>query len=256
MKKKNIIGIIILIIIFVVLIITFIIKINKNAVVNVKKEDKYIMLNESLLWKKDGLSWTQLSSVPSNFTEMKFNLYYGTSVKKNVNINQAKNTWYYFDNNYNEIKYNDIRGVSLNYNLSFPNYEIELVNENDNIVSKILNKLNISKKGYYNVYKVNLDFDKDGVIETLYTMYNYVFDQIDYDFTSIFFMVKDNQITQIIEQDKWPYDFISVLDIDNDKKYEVIMSYNVKNIPTFDSCYKLYKYKNGKWAITKDCKTN
>ena len=100
---------------------------------------------------------------------------------------------------------------------------------------------------------VTLDFDKDGTEETLYASTNYEFNSTNKDCHSFFYMVKNDKIVDVIENKDLPYNFVSVFDIDKDNKYEVVMSYAVKNNPTLDACYKLYKYKKDKWTIIKDC---
>ena len=250
--RNNIIGIV-LIVLFVLLFIIYNYFSTKKEDLTAKDDSKYIMLNESLLWQKKGNKFVQLNSIPENFFDYKFTLYHGLQKEKNITVELNDTFYTYFDKNYNEQKYTDFRGISRNYALNFPNYKIEMDESNNTYINKLLDKYGYKKTQNYYSYYVTLDFDKDGTEETLYTSTNYEFNSNNNDCHSLFYMVKNDKIVSVIEKDELPYSFVSVLDIDNDKEYEVIMSYAVLNNSSFGSCYKLYKFKDNKWNIVKDC---
>ena len=72
---------------------------------------------------------------------------------------------------------------------------------------------------------------------------------------TILFAVDNDENIQIINKTKDNIlaieDFI---DLDDDGEYELITSQDYINLPTLDSCYKLYKLENGKWINKKECK--
>lgn len=242
--KKKIIVISILVLVIIIYIIINITSKSTNS-------DKYLMIDNTLLWQKQGKTWVQLNEVPDKFYDNKFTVYYKTKKRDNVIIQNASNNLYYFDKDYNELKFKNIKGITRNLNLKFANADIQN-GDDDEYASEVLESTNASKGGEYTTKKITYDFDGDGILETLYVTTNFIFDVVDYDFSSIFYMVKNDKVS-IIATDEMPFDFVSVLDIDNDNSYEVIMSYDVKNLRTLDTCYQLYDYINGKWNIIKKC---
>ncbi len=215
---------------------------------------RYLMIGDYLLWQKENNKWKQLNEIPEDFFKKEFTLYHGKSKNENIIIQNQNNNWYYFDKNYNQLNYEDFIGITYNLDVSFPNYKIEIADEMDSeYIEKALQKTKANNNGNYYTYKVELDFNNDGKTETLYTTTNYVLDVVNYNFKSLFYMVNENGKVQIIEENEMPYSFISVIDIDNDQHYEVIMGYNIKNLPTLDSCYKLYEIKDDKWELKQDC---
>lgn len=246
-KKKLIINsIIIIAIVFLCLIV--------YLVFNKENNSKYLMVGDYLLWQQINGKWEQLTSIPEKFIDNKFTLYHDNTKNEDVIVQNSNNKWYYFDKNYNQLNYENFRGLTLNIDVEFPNYQIEIADQNDEkYINEIKTHFITNTVGNYYTYKVNLDFDNDGKKETLYTTTNYTFDIVNYKFNSAFYMVKNGKIEQIIEKSEMPYNFISVLNIDEDKNYEIIMGYDIKNMPALNSCYKLYKLENNKWVNKKNC---
>lgn len=247
-KNRIIIKSIIVIVIIAIILIVFLL-------LNKEKKPKYLMIGDYLLWQQVNNKWEQLNSVPEKFTDNKFTLHYAFNKKEDIIAQKSNNKWYYFDKNYNQLNNKDIKGLTLGLDVTFPDYQIEVSDQSDEpYINEIKKHFVSSQSGHYYTYKVKLDFDNDGETETLYTTTNYTFDIVNYKFNSAFYMVKDGKINQIIETSEMPYTFISVLNIDDDNNYEVIMGYDIKNMPALNSCYKLYKYENNKWVSKKDCK--
>ncbi len=251
-NTRNTIASVILIVFFVILFIIYNYFSTKNFDPKANEDSKYIMLNGSLLWQKKGDKFIQLNSIPENFFNYKFTLYHGIQKDKNVTVNLYDAFYLYFDDDYKELKYSDFRGISRNYDIKFPDYNVE-VDNNNTYLDDLLDKYGYKKTQNYYSYYVTLDFDKDGAEESLYTSTNYEFNGNNRDCHALFYMVKNDEVVSVIEKDELPYSFVSVLDIDNDNNYEVIMSYAVLNNPSLDSCYKLYKIEDNKWNIIKDC---
>lgn len=252
-NTRNTIAGVVLIALFITLFAVFNYFSTKEKNIVADKNGKYIMLNESLIWQKKGSKFVQLNKVPEHFFDYKFTLYHGTDKINNVIVDSYDSFYSYYDKDYKELNYNDFRAISRNYDLKFPDYTIEMNENNNEYLNELLDKYGYKQTQNYYSYYVTLDFDKDGTEETLYASTNYEFNSTNKDCHSFFYMVKNDKIVDVIENKDLPYNFVSVLDIDKDNKYEVVMSYAVKNNPTLDACYKLYKYKKDKWIIIKDC---
>ncbi len=244
--KKKLIAVMMLFFVIIIFIVLNLIFNNKDI-----SSNKYLMIDNNLLWQKQGNTWVQLSEIPDKFYDGNFTVYYKDKKRNNVIVQSTNNTLYYFDKDYNELKLKNIKGMTRNLSLKFADTTVIEAND-DSYTNDVLVSINASNDGEYTTKKITYDFDNDGILETLYVTSNFVFDDVDYDFSSVFYMVKNNKI-DIIQKDEMPYDFVSVLDIDNDNSYEIIMSYNVKNLKTLDTCYQLYDYVNGKWKLTKNC---
>lgn len=215
---------------------------------------KYLMINDSLLWQKKNGQWIQLNKEPEKFYDNSFTVYYENQKRDNVILQKSNSNLYFFDKDYNQLTFEDVKGITTNLDLKFADFNIQQASDSDQTyINDVMKTVKASNKGIYKTNKITFDFDQDGSLETLYETTNFVFDVVDYEFSSFVFMVKGDKIEQIIASDKMPYDFISVLDIDNDDVYEIIMGYDIKNLSTFDTCYQLYDYINGKWKLIKKC---
>ena len=108
------------------------------------------------------------------------------------------------------------------------------------------------KQGYY-AEKVIFDFDQDGTDETIYTISNSSLSAEKYAINSFIVMLKNGAIEEIASQQHMPYNIMEIADMDGDGLYEIIVSTDVLNLPSFKSCYRLYRLVDGHWQLQQDC---
>lgn len=219
------------------------------------KSNEYLFLHESMIWEKNGKEWKQVKEVSDDVLKQTYTLYNENGQTKDISIKEATSGFYYFDKNYKQIKSKNLRGISNIKGIKFADYKKEFGQDSDNgYVKEALSQINVNLPNGYWTKKVTYDFDTDGQEETVYISSNYSFDIVDYQIYSVVYQVKDGQVTQIIDKAKDnQFDFFEILDVDNDGKYEMILTYKVKNLPGLTSCYKMYKLNNNKWETIKNC---
>lgn len=227
-RKKYIIILIILVIYFVVLFMMFYNKKEKTISIVV---DNYALFNYT---KKD--KW---KNIPLN--NDKLDLYnwqnYNVYIDKSFNGNKYlwfNDKWYIFNKDKSPINYyGSLFAIhtDFDYSLEPINFEEQNIN-NYSYVYDVLKDNNIKIDNNYTVNSyLLLDIDNDGTEEEFYTISN----SLPIDFTaskyySFVFMVKNNKVYYLYKD---TYDemfdackpYISgILDVDNDKNYEIIVN--------------------------------
>ena len=252
-KKYLKIGIIILLV--VALYVFMIFKINgKTPISNL--EEKYLIVGDYLIMEYKDKKWKQLNEFSEEILDSKFSVYDGLTKIDELSMQYASGKWIFLKNDYEEENVSSFRyaftGIEniapANYNWSF--YETS----DANILLEFLKMHEIKDIDAFidGTTKVSYDFDSDGIKETIYTTTNESLSANDETTFSGIFMEKNGTIITINEKEG-PYYIQEVLDIDNDGKYEIIISNGVVNIPTIEDCYQIYKINNDKWEIIKDC---
>lgn len=230
-KKIYIVLIIALVVFFVVMFTTF----------GTKKirEDKYtstIIVGDDTVWTYSNKQWLNIRSLSSieKFNWEKFRVYSNNSpVGDYLMWHDDRDGWYVFDEEKNAIVVDgSLLAINSNYNIKVLEFS-----EDDNVdmgyVRTVLedNDLSVSSQ-FTSLYKVDVDFDSDGVEEEFYVMSNvFALDFNPNQLFSIVFMVKNEQIYYIynnVTRNKSfnsckPY-FNTFLDVDNDNNYEFILS--------------------------------
>lgn len=209
---------------------------------------------------------------------------------KKVNINNLKKLSYkpaYIYNGYNQIinnSYFEYKNGELdiydenyekqdltpntisvigNNKINVANVQImDSINEYDEVyVDEVLSKYSINNPGdNYNTYKAVYDLNNDGKEDYVFNINNfYTQDKKDYAFSIIFSVINgeikivEKQIVSV-EQElaKKSLYLTNIVDVDNDKNYEIIIfesSYgNVKN-----DCHSIYKYENNQYKKLIGC---
>lgn len=219
---------------------------------NIKKEGykTTIILGEDGVLSLENNSW----SYDSNFAGLNWKKY-------DVYINNEKvgryylwhnNKWYAFDNSKNAVILDEGDLLAINSNIDVPVYNFSTDDIDDyTYVYEVLENNGISKTNdYTSSHKIVFDYDNDGEDEEFYIVSNAF--PLDFDPDKIFslvFMVKNEEIypiyTDVSDNSGLngckPY-FNAFLDVDNDSKYELILScaeYSVSNTNTM-----LYKFEN------------
>ena len=248
-KKTKIALIVLLIIVFAIIIyLMFHDKFNKT-------NNQYLIINYYLILQKDGDKWNQIEKFNEDVLKQKYTIY-GDTKKENLKLQYNNNKLYYFDKNYKEDKVKNMRAATSNFEIKLTDYEILPADESDEEYTN--EALNIMQAGPIDRYTTNKyigDFNNNGKEETLYVTSNYVFDIVNYPMYSILFTVDNQDNVKIIDSSKDSMLTIEdIMDLDNDGEYEVIVSKDYINLPTLDTCYKLYKLEDNKWVNKKECK--
>lgn len=253
--KKNLKYIVILILllsIYVILIVFF------NGDNNNKQGDGYLIVGESLIYQKVNDNWEQLVEVP-NISDLKFTVYDGNNKRENVNVQYNSNMWYFFDDDYNEVNFDDFR-IAFTNNLDIKINQNTVQGYDDTDENYILQVIDTNNSVSIDAYKIslrklNLDVDGDTEEETLYTMSNYSYEATDYKQISYLFIV-DNGVVKIVDSSEGfePFVIIDSMDLEGDGNFEVVVAKDVMDVPSFDSCYQIYGLKDGEYSLLKDCK--
>jgi len=249
-KKQLIIGIIILILFIIVVIIV-------NFIINYKP-NKYLIIKDNIILEKTSKGWEQLTKVNPDILKQKYTVDTGNKKYENSQLNYASDVWYYIDENYKNIDGSSVRiAYSKMDDIRLADYIIEDIDETDYEIMETL----LEEEGYKNTnsflnntQKIVLDLDNDGNNETIYTTTNASLEYTGEEEISIMFLVKNDQIVQVIDTNtSGPYTIMEILDLDNDGKYEMIVNKGDIDIMSFDSCYQIYKKTKEKWKLEKDC---
>ena len=224
-----------------------------------KENTDYLIINNYLIWHKNGNLWYQVEEFNEEIGNNQFSVVNNNNNLLTVdNIQYVDDKWYFFDSDYNEIKVNDFRyAYSGNKNVEVAAYQVEGYSTLDEIIigeaanERLEDRLNLYRSS---LEKIEYDFDNDGNIEKVYTFNDYVLDIMDYVPKSYLVFVKNNKIVNIIEgEDNNVFNFVEVLDSDFDGSFEIVVSSNVINVPTLDSCYQIYKIRDDKLVLSQNC---
>ena len=254
--KKNIkkhVKWIIIAIIFVVLYIVFALFINNQGN---KKSNNYLLLGNKLIWNEIDGKFYQLMDVTDDLLKNKFIVDNGNKYQA-TNLQFTDRKWYFFDKNYNEINYDDF-SIAYSGDLDVSSISYDILNYDKTDDQYIQDVAQPQNDSLFNIYtqglnKVIYDFDGDGEMESLYFMTNASLTVTDYSMTSYMFIVKNNEVTDIVKSDDDTFNLEGVLDINNDGKLELVISYGAINISTFDVCYQIYHVNGGKFDLIQNC---
>lgn len=245
--------------IIIVIYFVFAFFINGKTPVTNASGDYLIVGKNLILQKKDG-KWQQLSQMDSKMLDKKYTIYDGEEKIENVKIQYASKKWYFFNEDYENIDVDDFKVAFNNNTITPAHYQLKNYSEDDaRILNNFLSSNDQKNDVNFQMYTsyVEFDFDNDGTKEKIYTTSNVSLSEAVQNPFSAIFMVKDNQITQTISKDTSnPFRVYSIIDIDGDGNYELIVTKGVIDIATFDSCYQIYKMNNGKWERIKGCENN
>ncbi len=246
-KRRLIIGAVVTISIIVVAIVL------KLTIFGEGAKDNYVIVGNYLILQETRNGWKQINDFNDELANKKYTIMNGNTNETNITLQKAPNNeWYFLDNNFNQVKMDDFRIATHNLNINLGNFEREI--GKDKYINSYLAKNKIEKPDTYSVNKIKFDFDNDGTDENIYTLSNFSLESTNYDQKSFILMERNGKTTLIEESDEEPYMVMEILDIDNDNNYEMIVSKGVLDVPTFDSCYLIYKFENEKWTLEKDCK--
>ena len=253
MKK----GIIIFIGILVVYLGIMYLFIGKNKV-NEKKANEILVIRNNTKFYYNNYKWTKINNNDYlNFNGKIYNVYQNQSFFGNYEL-MFNNKWYIFDENNDSIDYDDeVFAYSGKKELKFINFEsLNLDSKDINYINKALEKVEIENyKGYFEGKKIKINYDNDSKDELVYIVNGSYESRV---FTLCFLV--DNKDVFIIDSDILNkddsillkiYNFHSIIDIGNDKKYEIIISQDTysEHIP---HCHYML-YNNREYDVVTSC---
>ncbi len=164
--------------------------------------------------------------------------------------------WYLFDKNKKAVnKSGDLLAIRANYNIAVAAME-EVEMTEDAYVQQVLEEYHLPFPSQYTTRKkLIFDIDNDGIKEEFYILSNaFAIDFYPETAYSFIFMVKEQQITMLYHNivkntgtNNCQPDIYSVLDIDRDKKYEMIVACYNYSIET--PVYMLYQQQKDQFKI-------
>ncbi len=228
------------------------------SVVSKGGTDKYLIINETVIFEKGKNDFKQLTKPTESVLKQKYTVYSDSGVTEDVSLQYTSNNWYYFNKSYKDLELKKVRLATNIDGISLASYESSYYDDNDySVLSTSLGKSGVTKIDSFKnqTRKISCDFDNDGVNEIIYTTTNYSLSFVDEVNVSKMFMVKNGSVVQeIAKNESSPYSVIEVLDLDSDGNYEMVVSKGAVDIKSFDTCYQIYKFNKGKWELKQDCR--
>ena len=215
-----------------------------NTIIN---NQNYIIVGNSVIFEYKNKTWNYIKDF-NTINGRKYFTYINKIDYGITKLQYYKSTIYSYKDN-TPINYDNILAYSGKRNVGPIEYQIKTLDSNDYNI--ICNHLDIEYRE--NIYgnKVILDFDKDGINETLYSATS---TDINKSF-SIIFIYDD----EIIDVEKYIYNnfnirylyLYDIIDIRKDGNLEIITKSSLTN--NIDTCYLMYEYKNNIKQISSGC---
>ena len=77
---------------------------------------------------------------------------------------------------------------------------------------------------------------------------------MDYEVKAYLVLVRNNRVVNVINSsDGDVFEIMDVIDLDSDGKDEIIIGKDVVDVPTFYSCYQIYKIESNELQLYQDC---
>lgn len=224
-----------------------------------KSSNKYLILGNYLILQKTNTGFKQIDKLNDEILDYKYTITNQEQYKNDITMQFLNNEWYFFDKDYNEVTMQNFKAATHNLLVNLADFVSETITNplDDEYIEQFIYENQISNKTTYRASRIAYDFDKDGNPEYIYTISNYSLSVTDYSQKGFIFIVKDNKIININNNDgNGPFTVMQILDLDNDDNYELIVNKGDIDVKSFDSCYQIYKMNEGKWQLEKDCKQN
>lgn len=204
-------------------------------------------------------------TIKDNVFDTKFYIYDNNKYKGVYEIKYHNDKMYLFDDYRNSIKLDGELIATSSKNIEVKEFEINgITNTNNYIIKEIEkeNKLKIENMEQFSInQKIVLDFDNDGKNEELYllsNMFNMDVNQIEKALSYVLY-VDNKKIQKIINLavndnerfDSYSYYISGIIDYNNDKKYELIISKGM--FRPYPSCQIIYELSKGKYIPIKSC---
>lgn len=220
-----------------------------------KKKATFIVGNDTIWQYKDKTLSNINSSLSKNLNWEQFKLYSDNKYLGNYYL-VKDDQWYVFDKNKNAINLNgQIFAYKSNYKINLLDFTTKKIST-DKYVNQVLSENNISSSSKFtSLTKTDVDIDNDGELESLYVVSNVFIDDVIPQYTfSFVFMVKENKIYKIYNDVRKFTAYgsclpkiTSILDIDGDGTYELILSCGKYSIQ--GNIDMLYHYDSSEFKI-------
>lgn len=222
-------------------------------------EKNVIIIDNDATFKRKNNKWYSLTSSTDlkSYNWTKFSVFENNKyLGKYYLVNSGE--WYLFDSDKNAKNYNG-NLLALGGNTNYQVLDYELVDSTDNsYINQVLEDNNVDvNSSLTSNYQIDFDIDNDGTKESLYVISNrFPLDPVTSNkYFGFVFLVKNNKIINLYEDvtmtdDSYsgckPY-ITSILDVDNDKKYEVILS--CAYYSNSGNKHKLYKFNDDEFNL-------
>ena len=221
------------------------------------KDEATIVIGDTSIWIYKEEGWTNITN-PKTIESLSWQEYdvYLNNKLLGQNYLWNEDKWYIFDQNKKAIpRDGNLLAIKSNYDIKVKDFISKEI-RNYYYVEKVLEQNELTTSENFTVAEeTSLDIDNDGYDETIYFVGNAF--SLDYTPSKVFalvFMVKNNNIYMIYQDiDTYttyngckPY-LSAVLDIDQDKQYELVISCG--KYSTNKPVDMLYKLENEKFEI-------
>lgn len=215
---------------------------------------QYLIIDRNIL-KYEENEWGTVEYNSQDTSNILFHVYKNNQYQGNYYLNLYNDKWYFFDkNNESHNLYGSLLAYNGDLDIDVESFEIEQATLNE--VSSMLKDydLSINNNSELTVNeKVVFDFDNDNEDEIIYNLSNITLD-IDNANTLLFTLViyQDNDKIQTVidkketisNSDNKFYTISNIIDLNNDKKYEIILKQE-QLMNSSVQCIQIYQpYKN------------
>lgn len=221
-----------------------------------KENSKYLFIDDSVKWQYSNDSWANIGTNIFQSLDLSDYKVYNMYEKQLVgiyDIKQDNNVWYTKSDNSNYVEYeNMMLAYKGNDKFSMVSYEeTELDGEDYDIIDSLLDELDLKYNSLNIKSKIDLDFDNDGDIETIYTISNMFSEETETSYFSIVFYY-DNKKTNVMDknivtdsslENRIQSDVLTIIDINGNNKYQVITETSPFSRPE-ETVYTLYQMNN------------
>lgn len=254
-KKKYIIVFVILAIYILIIFLT-----NGKNIIRENFDSVYMMISPSTQWKFEKGNWTIATNIV-DYSLKSFHTYVDNKPFGNYNVTY-NNKFYLFDDKRNSIKYDgNLIAIRGSIPIDIINFKDEKIEPSIEVVSNALKEKNINASiENIRVRKIEIDLDNDRQTENIYITSNVFYAKENEDSFALVFIVENNQIVYIYEEiEKYiktlemctPY-IQNIIDIDKDKKYEIVMG--CEYFSNNGVCHNLYDNKTNRYKnLLKNC---
>lgn len=238
MEDKKDLNVPVIVLIFVLIVMGIIVLILFN------RTDGYLIIDETIVLSKSGNSIKKVSNYNEDMFKKKYHIVGDFGEMKNAYINRSSTgEWNYMDEDYKSL---DVSDVTLAYSGNFKNvrladYDFSYYDSSyDSILEKALGDRDISKFSY-SVRRSSMDFNGDGKIESIYTLTNVDSAVSKENRYSMIFLESNGKVITIDEDSEKQFMIKSILDLDNDGKFEVVVNKGSLDVSLIDDSYQIYK---------------
>lgn len=226
-----------------------------------RTEKLYILSGDFIKIKYENGQWYNITN-SDDYKLKEFKVYESGQYKGDYKL-MFTNKYHLYDTSGQTVSYNgQLFAYTGSLEMSVIDIENGEITESDKSnIEKVLEEVKVFEYEDLNLFqKASLDVDKDGVIETVYCINNYYAEKIPSKAFSIVFIEKNGKIDiikeKVISSDKIyqepSYEINKILDIKNDKNYELMIEQSYFSRPE-DSCVQLYRLSGKKSLIKNLC---